>query len=136
MTITHKITNKNNPKNVLLGNVIEKSYSPSWNGFDFQIDGAKGTNGFWTEDWEVEEVLNLPENLHAIVQFEDEDYGSIRALWRTGRDEWTETDGDYYSDEDLLDRVKEYAKDRKFKVLFDGVPADEPAKVAAEDAGF
>jgi hypothetical protein len=135
MTITHKITSKKNPKSVLYGSLFEQSYAPDWLTFDFQIDGSSGSNGFWKKDWEVEEILTLPKNLYAIIEFQDDNYDSTRTLWRTGRDEWTETDGDYYSDEDLLDRVRDYGKDKKFKVLFDGVPA-EPAKVAAEDAGF
>jgi hypothetical protein len=132
MTITHKLINKKNPKSVLYGSIIEASYGPNWSTFDFQIEGSAGGNGFYKKDWEVEEILTLPENLYAIVQFEDEDYGTIRTFWRTLPDEWTETDTDYYSDEDLLDRVRAYAKDRKFRVLYYGVPA-EPAKVAAEE---
>jgi hypothetical protein len=134
MAVTHEITNKKNPKNVLRGEVLRNDpFARSTDIiFDFRIDGAESGNAFRKEEWDIEEILALPENLYAVIQFKDTDYDTTRTFWRTDSDDWYEDDSDYYSNRALMDRIKEYGKNKKFEVLFAGVPAKE----AAEDEGF
>jgi hypothetical protein len=124
MAVTHEITNKKNPKNVLRGEVLRNDpFARSTDIiFDFRIDGAESGNAFRKEEWDIEEILALPENLFAIVQFKDEDYDTLRTFWRVEEGGWREEDTDYYSDDELLRRVKSYASNGKFEVLFPGVP--------------
>jgi hypothetical protein len=138
MVVTHKLTNKKDPRNILHGAIEHGSYNPKWDTFDFSIEGTVGSNGFWTQDWDVEEVVppvELPAKPYAVISFYDEEYAADRVFWRAyvGSQDttyWIEDDSDEYNGARLKLRIEEYGGG-KFTVLFAGA---EPEQV--ETAGF
>jgi hypothetical protein len=131
MVVTHKLTNKKNPENVLLGALHGGSYDPKYDSFDFQIEGTTTANGFWIQDWDVEEVtppVVLPVKPFAVISFYDDDFGCDRVFWRAyanSRDAfWFEDDSDEYSGARLKLRIEEYGGG-KFTVLYGGAEPEQ-----------
>lgn len=115
--MTTKLTNKQDPRNVLYGEVLAE-YSTQ-NYFEFRIAGTSSGNGFQPSEWDFEEFVELPTKHLAVISVTAPDRAYSRYFVRTVDGEWLEDDSDFYTDTDVRAWINDDGE--KLTVIFEGI---------------